>query len=161
MSDTLPDSIPAVLLADRDRIAAVVTSHARLTGHPLLEPHADPVAAVWHAPLVILAHGIQPDPLFFLGNRLALAAFETTLDALRRMPSRLSAEPGLRAERDRLLARVTAQGFIDDYAGIRISALGRRFPIARATVWNVHDTAGNRIGQAAAFAPPSHALAAG
>ena len=119
------------------------------------------VAAVWNAPVVILAHGLGDDPVFFLGNRLALRAFETTLDDLCRMPSRLSAEPGPPEERARLLARVTAEGYIDDYAGIRISARGRRFPITQATVWNVHDSAGQRIGQAATFAPPPHALGDG
>jgi len=157
MADAQPP-VPPELAADAERIAAVVAGHAALTGRPLVDPAGDIVAAVWHAPLVILAHGVESDPRFFLGNRLALRAFETTLADLRRMPSRLSAEPGLRDERARLLARVTAQGFIDDYAGIRISARGRRFPIARATVWNVHDAAGNRVGQAAAFAPPPHAI---
>ncbi|MDE2404391.1 MAG: MEKHLA domain-containing protein [Sphingomonadales bacterium] len=159
VDDDSPEAVPAALSADSARIAAVAASHLRLTGRALVPPGRDAVAAIWHAPLVILAHGLGDDPLFFLGNRMALRAFETTLPALRAMPSRLSAEPALRDERARLLSRVTAAGFIDDYAGIRISARGRRFAIARATVWNVCDEAGVRIGQAAAFAPPLHALA--
>jgi len=67
------------------------------------------------------------------------------------MPSRLSAEPLAREERARLLAAVTARGFVDDYAGVRISRTGRRFRIERATVWNLADPAGLRLGQAAAF----------
>ena len=67
------------------------------------------------------------------------------------MPSRLSAEPDLRSERAALMARVTRDGFIDDYSGVRVSATGRRFRIQKATVWNLDDDAGTRHGQAAAF----------
>ena len=56
-----------------------------------------------------------------------------------------------RDERARLLAAVTANGFIDDYAGIRISKTGRRFRIAQATVWNLLDESGTFSGQAAMF----------
>jgi len=52
---------------------------------------------------------------------------------LTRTPSRLTAEAPNREERARLLAAVTARGFIDDYSGVRISKSGRRFRIARAT----------------------------
>jgi len=152
--------LPPAFCSDavRARIAAVAQSYARLTGRVLAQGD-DPVAALWHTPDVLLAHGIEADPLFFFANRAALRALETTVDDVLRMPSRLSAEPGLRGERARLLARVTAQGFIDDYAGVRISAKGLRFCIAQATVWNVYDAAGGRIGQAATFAVPEHARA--
>jgi len=56
-----------------------------------------------------------------------------------------------REERARLLAAVTARGFIDDYSGIRISKTGRRFRIAQATVWNLLDEHGRYAGQAAMF----------
>jgi hypothetical protein len=48
---------------------------------------------------------------------------------------------------------VGRDGFIDDYAGTRISATGRRFRIERAVVWNLIDAAGVRHGQAAMFGP--------
>jgi len=148
--------------AARVRIAAVAESFARVTGRALVpmvgDAGDDPVSALWHARCVILAHGVEPDPVFFFANHAGLRAFETTVTDVLRMPSRLSAEPGLREERARLLERVSAQGFIDDYAGIRISARGRRFAIAQATVWNVHGADGTRIGQAATFAMPEHAL---
>jgi hypothetical protein len=67
------------------------------------------------------------------------------------MPSRLSAEPVNQQERERLLAKVTAQGFIDDYAGVRISKTGKRFLIQGAVVWNVVDEHGVYHGQAAWF----------
>ena len=56
-----------------------------------------------------------------------------------------------REERERLLRRVADQGFIDDYAGVRIAADGRRFRIEQAVVWNLVDEAGTLQGQAACF----------
>ena len=135
------------------RIALVAESYARLLGRSLVEAKADVAAALWASPLAIVAHGNEADPVFFFGNAAALAAFETNPASFVRMPSRLSAEALLRKERQALLDRVTANGFIDDYAGIRISAKGRRFRIGPATVWNLIDAAGKRQGQAACFAP--------
>ena len=80
------------------------------------------------------------------------AAFQLSWDEFIGLPSRLSAEAPERSERERLLARVTTHGFIDDYSGIRISKSGHRFRILRATVWNVSDAIGHGIGQAATFA---------
>lgn len=134
------------------RIALVAESFARLLGRPLVDPGDDVVAALWHAPFAIVAHGIEADPVFFFGNRAALQAFEASVEAFTAMPSRLSAEAPLRGERQALLDRVSAHGFIDDYAGVRISARGRRFRIENAIVWNLIDADGLRHGQAAMFA---------
>lgn len=133
------------------RIALIAQSFGRLLGRSLVDPTDDIVDALWHAPRVIVAHGTGADPVFFFANRAALAAFECDVDAFTRMPSRLSAEAPLREERQALLDRVTRDGFIDDYAGVRISALGRRFRIERAIVWNLVDAAGQLHGQAATF----------
>lgn len=135
------------------RIALIAQSHARLLGKPLVDEGDDVVAALWNCPRAILAHGTEADPVFFFGNAAALAAFETDAAAFIGMPSRLSAEAPLRGERQALLDRVSAHAFIDDYAGIRISAKGRRFRIGPATVWNLLDAQGQRHGQAACFAP--------
>ena len=133
------------------RIAMIAESFERLLGYPLIDPAGDLVAAMWNAPRAILAHGTQADPVLFFGNRATLDGFETDVESLLMMPSRLTAEAPLREERQALLDRVTAQGFIDDYAGVRISATGRRFRIENAVVWNVSDEYGKRIGQAATF----------
>jgi hypothetical protein len=150
-----PLSVPARLRSPEAAraIAAIAASHERLLGRSLVAPGDDVVQALWLAPQVILAHGMQADPLFYFGSKAALACFETDLDTLLAMPSRLSAEAPLRAERQALLDRVAQHGFIDDYAGIRISAKGRRFRIESAVVWTVSDEAGRTIGQAAAFTP--------
>lgn len=138
-----------------ERIMLVADSFRRLLGCDLVVPGDDPVAQLWDAPLAIVAHGTQDDPVFFFGNRCALDAFECDVDSFIAMPSRLSAEAPLRDERQALLDRVTRHGFIDDYAGIRISAKGRRFAIRQAIVWNLIAVDGTRHGQAAAFVMPA------
>lgn len=133
------------------RLALIAESFERLTGRPLLGDTPYSPAAVWDAPLAILAHGTEADPIFFYGDRLALELFEVTPRQLVQMPSRFSAESPNRAERERLLDQVTRRGFIADYAGVRISATGRRFRIEHATVWNLIDAEDVVQGQAAAF----------
>lgn len=132
-------------------IARIAASHLALTGRDLIPPTGDPVLALWEAPFVVLAHGTEPDPRFFFANAMALARFGMTLEAMLGMPSRLSAEAPLREERQALLERVRRDGFIDDYAGVRIAADGTRFRIEAATVWNLVDPEGRVHGQAAAF----------
>lgn len=139
---------------DDPRLPLLADSYRRLTGKPLVPPEADLAQALWEAPRVIVAHGTEDDPVFFYGNRLALEVFAMDFAAFTRLPSRYSAEPLARDERARLLERVRRQGFIDDYAGVRIAADGRRFRIAQATVWNLVDGGGVLHGQAACFAPP-------
>ena len=133
------------------QIVRIAESYQRLTGRTLVPSGSDPVLALWEAPQVILAHGIEADPLFFFGNRAAIERFETSLDDFLGSPSRFSAEEPLREERQALFDRVKSDGFIDDYAGVRISAKGRRFRITQATVWTLIDGHGAVHGQAAAF----------
>jgi PAS domain-containing protein len=135
----------------RARLARIATSYRRLTGRNLIPPDADPVEALWSAPRVIVAHGTEADPIFFYGNQAALDRFGMTLEAFTTLPSRHSAEPLHRDERQALLDRVTRHGFIDDYTGIRIAADGTRFRIEQATVWNLIDADGSIHGQAATF----------
>jgi hypothetical protein len=146
------NAIPRIFLDhDGGRLALIAGSFLRLTGRQLTAGKGDIAQALWDAPLAIVAHGTQADPLFFFGNRQALALFEMTPQDFVTMPSRLSAEPDLRSERAALMARVTQGGFINDYSGVRISATGRRFRIQQATAWNLDNAAGTRHGQAAAF----------
>lgn len=135
------------------RLALIVESHQRIVGRPLLDVPFSP-DALWNAPLAVVAHGTEADPVFFYGNQLALQQFEMDFAAFTRLPSRLSAEPLAREERARLLARVTEFGFVDDYSGMRISGRNKRFMITNATVWNLLDADGVYCGQAAAFTLP-------
>ncbi len=134
-------------LSAGSRRLLIVTSFERLTGRRLVDDPAD----LWAAPHAVVAHGLEADPVFFYGNRLALELFETPVADFVRLPSRLSAEPLAQEERARLLGRVSDTGFIDDYSGVRISATGRRFRIEQAVVWNLVDEHGRRHGQAATF----------
>jgi hypothetical protein len=147
------DSIPSLLI-DRAgcRLSLIVESFQRLIGRPLLVDEGDIAESLWHAPFVIVAHGTEPDPLFFFGNKMALDLFEVSAVDFLAMPSRLSAEEGLRGERAQLMGRVTRDGYIDDYSGVRISATGRRFSIRNAIVWNLVDETNRVHGQAATFA---------
>jgi PAS domain-containing protein len=151
MSDRFKPDSPDFLSIHDDRIALIAESYLRLTGQRLVPESGDVIEKLWSLPQVILAHGTEKDPLFFYGNRAALELFELTPEELVAMPSRLSAEPLLREERSRLLERVNRHGFIDDYAGIRVSSGGRRFQISNATVWNLIDERGSIHGQAATF----------
>jgi hypothetical protein len=137
--------------ARRAAIGRIAASHLALTGRALVDPAADPVRALWEAPLAIVAHGTEADPRFFFASRVALARFAMAAEQFLGMPSRFSAEAPLREERQALLERVSRAGFIDDYAGVRIAADGRRFRIEAATVWNLVDADGRIHGQAAAF----------
>lgn len=103
------------------------------------------------APVVVVSHGMEADPVLNYGNQLALDLWEITWEQLICTPSRQTAEPVNQDERARLLRVVEQQGYYDQYRGVRISATGRRFLVEAATVWNVLDERGRRVGQAATF----------
>jgi len=134
--------------------ACLARSFQHWTGRELLpgvSSGPELAAGLFAAPFVVVSHGLEADPILNYGNQAALTLWEMTWEELTRTPSRLTAEAPNREERARLLAAVTRQGFIDDYTGVRIAKSGRRFRIARATVWNLLTTAGQPYGQAATF----------
>lgn len=137
-----------------DHAERLRNSFHALIGRDLIDPALSPeaaAAALFHAPFVVLSHNTAPDPILTYGNQTALNLFALTWEELIQMPSRLTAEAPNRAERARLLAEVTANGFIDNYSGVRISSTGQRFLIEQATVWNLIDAEGRPCGQAATF----------
>lgn len=132
----------------------------RLTGRTLYDATLSPSQALeWLdvAPFGLVSHGAEADPVFNYANHTALQLFGMTWEAFTRMPSRLSAGPVEREARARLLERVSRDGFIDDYAGIRVAADGRRFMIEQAMVWDLQDDSGQPYGQAA-WIPRWHVL---
>lgn len=146
----LPPSDPAL----DERLRLIVSSYQRLTGKALINAPSDTAVlreAIWNAPRAIVAHGTEDDPVFFYGNRLALQLFEMSFDEFARLPSRLSAEPLAQGAREKLLAKVTQQGYVGGYSGMRIARSGRRFMIMDTTVWNLVDERGVCHGQAAVF----------
>ena len=141
---------------------AIVIAHSQIlarslkhwTGRGLLQETAGPAELadkIFHAPFALVSHGTETDPVLNYGNAAALALWEMSWVEFSRTPSRLTAEAPNREERARLLAAVSARGFIDDYSGIRISKTNCRFRIAQATVWNLLDERGDYSGQAAMF----------
>jgi hypothetical protein len=121
---------------------------------PLLAVHGSPVEtaeALFQAPFVVVSHGTEFDPLLNYGNRQALALWEMEWAQFTQTPSRLTAEPVEQEERDRLLAQAKAQGYLNDYKGIRLSSTGQRFWIQAVVIWDVLDEQNQRCGQAATF----------
>ncbi len=112
----------------------------------------DAARALYFAPFVVLSHDTDADPCFNYANLAAQKLFELPWANIFGLPSRLSAEPLAREAREQLLARVATAGYIDDYTGVRIAQSGKRFLIRQATVWNLFETPGLIIGQAACFA---------
>lgn len=138
-----------------DHVELLRRSLRHWTGRELVAPQLPPAEAarrLYEASFVVLSHNAGADPVLTYGNRAAQSLFELTWDELTRTPSRLTADAPDREERARLLARVAAHGYIDDYSGVRVSRSGRRFRIEGATVWNLVDAEGRRCGQAATFA---------
>ena len=132
----------------------LLDSFARLLGRELIPRGGGPAAEaarLFAAPLVVVSHGTEADPVLNYGNARALDLWEMSWDEFTRTPSRLTAEPVHRDERALLLERTRRQGFVDDYAGIRISGRGNRFRIEQAIVWNLAAESGRPVGQAATF----------
>ena len=134
---------------------ALLDSFYRWTGRDLLTRTGSPESqaqALFTAPFVVVSHGTEPDPILNYGNQVALDLWEMTWEQLTSTPSRLTAEAMNRDERERMLTVAATQGYFSGYRGVRISATGKRFLVDDATVWNVVDACGARVGQAATFA---------
>ena len=131
----------------------LLDSYRRLTGRNLV-PAGDLMQrakALYEANFVVVSHDTAPDPVFNYANLAAQRLFEMNWNTFVTLSSRLSAGPVHRDERRRLLDTVTRDGYIDNYAGIRVTQSGRQFRIEAATVWNLADGGGNYAGQAAMF----------
>lgn len=139
----------------RRHAGRLASSYRYWTGQPLLPDRGETRAPLshrlYHAPFAVLSHGGGADPIFDYANRQAQLCFEMGWAELTRLPSRLSAEPDRREERERLLAAVREHGFVTDYGGVRIARSGRRFHIRGAVVWTLVDDQANAVGQAALF----------
>ncbi|MEI7701000.1 MAG: MEKHLA domain-containing protein, partial [Planctomycetia bacterium] len=132
----------------------ILNSWRRHLGDELIERSEDPeeeARRLFEAPFVVVSHGAQADPILNYGNQMALNLWEMDIPTLTSTPSRLTAEPMHRDERAAMMERAARNGFVDDYRGVRISSTGQRFQIDRAIIWNLHNSSGYRVGQAATF----------
>jgi len=135
-------------------VTRLLWSFAHWTGKNLFDtalPAVEQARRLFHAPFVVLSHNTAPDPILNYANRAGLNLFQVTWEELMTLPSRRTAEPSEQVERERLLATVARQGYIDNYRGVRMTKSGSRFLIERATVWNLLDEKGGHYGQAAMF----------
>lgn len=151
LMNPLPETAPRAAWLDFTQ--CLLDSFRRWTGRELLERRTIEIdlLGLWNAPQVVVAHGTQSDPTFQYGNQKALILWELRLEEFLGMPSRLTAEPLHRDERQRLLERTREFGYVDDYCGVRISQTGKRFMIEKALLWTVLNRNGEFIGQAATF----------
>ena len=143
------------LATDPDFFRLLVDSYIHAVGAspPFFEP-GQPRTADWlyhSAPACVVAHNTDADPRFIYANCAAQDCFEYDWGVFTELPSRLSAGPSDRAERQRLLDRVSEHGFITDYRGLRIARSGRRFMIEDGVIWSLVDRDRTLRGQAATF----------
>ena len=135
----------------------LLNSHALLLGEPLADPALSlPEATRWlyeDAPFCVLAHSDELDPRFIYANLAAQHCFAYDWNEFIGMPSRLSAQPGERAERLEMLRQVEQAGFTRGYRGLRVDKHGRRFWIEDGRLWNLLDDNGVVQGQAVVFRP--------
>ncbi len=135
-------------------VQRMLDSYRHWTGRELIVRNGDPsldAVALFDAPFVIVSHGTEANPILNYGNRAALKLWELDWERLTRMPSRETAEPMHRDERERFMDSVRRDGFLSNYSGIRIASSGKRFRIENALIWNLVDDHGNICGQAATF----------
>ena len=132
----------------------LISNYHRFTGKNLVErkqSREEMYRLLYEAPFGVVSHGTEDDPIFNYGNLTAQKLFQMSWSDLTQLPSRESAAPINQADRERLLARVGEDGFVDGYRGVRISSTGARFWIEDTTIWNLIDEVGVYRGQAAVF----------
>jgi hypothetical protein len=131
--------------------ALICRSYQHWTGRILvpMDTAGSAVEMLMQAEFAVLSHDTRAEPVFNYANLTAQRLFKMDWATFTQLPSRLSAEPVLQAERERFLQRVAAKGYIDDYSGIRIASDGSKFLITHAVVWNLLDEDGVYHGQAA------------
>jgi len=145
---SLPFNDPQVI----NHVDRLLQSYLRWTGCELIpQGMQECCRALFFQPFVVLSHGTQDDPVLNFGNQAALDLWEMTWEEFTNTPSRLTAEPVNREDREKLLEEVRLNGYIDTYRGVRISRGGRRFLIEKGTVWNIVDENNEYAGQAATF----------
>jgi hypothetical protein len=140
--------------ADSEFFSLLAGSYRRMVGEEPPFLAGGDASALWlyeQSPYAVLAHDNAAIPRFTYANKSAQACFEYDWEEIVGLPSHLSAGPEDRAERQRLLDLVTAQGYATGYRGIRIAKSGRRFLIEDGVVWQLIDESGVSHGQAASF----------
>lgn len=133
------------LSTDPAFFSLLTDSYVRLVGIPLVPPGKDAHWLYHEAPFVVVAHDTDRDPKFIYANKAAQACFEYAYEEFLALPSRLSAEPTDWVARQTLLDKVSRDGFLSGYRGLRVAKFDD------GVVWELIDRKGMRHGQAATF----------
>lgn len=137
-----------------DHSQCLLNNYAKYLGKQLITRTGDPLVEaekLFLAPFVVVSHNQAPDPILNYGNQIALELWEMNWEDFCQTPSRCTAEPINREERQQMLTIAAQQGFIDNYQGIRISRSGKRFFLNKAIIWNLFNSQAEICGQAATF----------
>ncbi|KOR30639.1 hypothetical protein TI04_04790 [Achromatium sp. WMS2] len=129
-------------------------SYSHWLGKPLITGIDDAQSlaeALYRAPFVLVSHDTDFDPKFNYANLQAQDLWQLGWPEFVGRPSRTSAETAEQQQRAQALNVAADAGFTTGYSGIRISARGQRFLILDGVIWNIVDTAGHCVGQAASF----------
>jgi PAS domain-containing protein len=135
----------------------IVGGHQAAFGVPLLagvepwRPARLVAQEVFAADRVVLAHDGAADPRLIYANAAALRLWGRPWREMIGLPSRLTAEPAERQEREEALAVARRQEALAGYGGIRVAKDGRRFRLKDAKLWTLRDGEGQDRGQAACF----------
>lgn len=132
----------------------LLDNYQNLLGHELIERKGnseEQAKALFFSPFAVASHGTEADPIYNYGNQVILDLWERNWDEFVQTPSRLSAEPILREERQKILDKTTTQGYLKNYQCVRISRNGQRYKIEDIIIWNLQDDQGKYCGQAATF----------
>jgi len=119
-----------------------------------LEAELDDIAAVdKNKRFVLISHNTEDNPIFNYGNIAGLSAFSHSWEEWCQIPSKESVV--LRsidhALREKLMKKVTDEGFVEGATGIRIRGDGRFIQLRGAVVWNCYNEEGVYYGQACLF----------
>jgi PAS domain S-box-containing protein len=96
----------------------------------------------------IASHTCSDLPIFNYANEAMLKLFGMQHHEFIGLPSNQSATRTHQEERERLLAEVKMNGFVENYQGYRVKKNGDTFLIKKATVWNVLNHLGELHSQA-------------
>ncbi len=132
----------------------ILDNYKRCFGHELVPVQDNALELALYlskAPFPCMSSNNASNPLLNYANERALGLWGLTWDELILMPGNHTTEPSDRTSRQHFLDKVRAQGFVDDYEGVRISSSGKRFRIKNAKVWNLLDSNETYLGQAATF----------
>jgi len=118
------------------------------------EAELDDIAAVnKNERFVLISHNTEDNPIYNYGNIACLSTFSRSWEELCQIPSSESVvfKSVDHALREKLMKKVTDEGFVEGASGIRTRGDGRFIQLRGAVVWNCYNEEGVYYGQACLF----------